>query len=54
MNEDNVKYLIRQIRGYLDELEAEIRNHPENYNLNVDYDDIVSYYQNPANAEEGL
>ena len=54
MNEDNVKRLLRQIRETLDELEAEIRNHPENYSLDVDYDDIVSYYQNPANAEEGL
>ena len=54
MNEDHVKYLLRKVRDYLDELEAEIRNHPENYTLNVDYDDVVSYYQNPANAEEGL
>ena len=36
MNEKHVIFLIKQVRYYLDELEAEIRNHPESY---VPYDD---------------
>lgn len=31
MNEKHVTFLIKQIRTYLDELESEIRNHPEAY-----------------------
>ncbi len=31
MNEKHAIFLIKQARYYLDELESEIRNHPENY-----------------------
>ena len=33
MNEKHVTFLIKQIRNYLEELESEVRNHPENYVL---------------------
>ena len=45
MNEQHVTFLIRQIRTYLDELESEIRNHPENYTYTSDLYNQVRMYE---------
>ena len=45
MNEKHVTFLIKQIRYYLDELEGEIRNHPEHYVMtDKDYEQVKYFY----------
>ena len=44
MNEKHATFLIKQIRYYLDELESEIRNHPESYTLSDEvYSELKLY-----------
>jgi len=46
MNEATVTRLIREIRSSLDELESEVRNHPESYMPRPEmYDEIKRYDQ---------
>ena len=44
MNERNVTSLINKIKGLLNELESEVRNHPEDYlPRKISYDEILMY-----------
>ncbi len=44
MNEKNVTSLIKKIRSYLDELESEVRSHPETYMPRPEmYSEILMY-----------
>ena len=54
MNKSSLKRILSELRVLVDELEVEILADPDNYKLDVDYQDVVDYYNNPANAEEGL
>ena len=52
MNESQVTYLIKKIRDYLDQLESEIRNHPENYKMSdSDYDQVKYYYEHESDDD---
>ena len=53
MNEKHATFLIKQIRNYLNELESEIRNHPEHYKMSdKDYEQIKKYYDK-INDDDG-
>ena len=54
MNKSSLKRILSELRVLVDELEVEILADPDNYKLDVDYQDVVDYYNNPDNAEEGL
>ena len=44
MNERHVTFLIKQIKSYVEELECEIRNHPEDYvSRPVTYEEVKMY-----------
>lgn len=44
MNEKHVTFLIKQVKYYLDQLESEIRNHPESYVLDDNtYNELKKY-----------
>lgn len=53
MNEKHVTFLIKQIRNYLNELESEIRNHPESYTLPDEVYEQVKYYYNNEQDDDG-
>ena len=54
INKSSLKRILSELRVLVDELEVEVLADPDNYKLNVDYQDVVDYYNNPDNAEEGL
>ena len=54
MNKSSLKRILSELRVLVDELEVEIQADPDKYKLDVDYQDVVDYYNNPDNAEEGL
>ena len=46
MNEKHVIFLIKQARYFLDQVESEIRNHPEHYQMSdSDYEQVKYYYE---------
>ena len=45
MNEKHATFLIKQIRNYLNELESEIRNHPESYTLSDEVYNALKLYE---------
>ena len=45
MNEKHVTFLIKQVRQYLDQLEAEVRNHPEDYLPRSDWHEQIKLYE---------
>ena len=54
MNKSSLKRILSELRVLVDELEVEVLADPDSYKLNVDYQDVVDYYNDPDNAEEGL
>ncbi len=54
MNKRTLKRILGELRVLTDELEAEVLSDTSNYQLDVDYDEVVDYYQDRDNAEEGL
>jgi len=54
MNKRTLKRILGELRVLVDELEAEVLSDTSNYRLDVDYDEVVDYYQDRDSAEEGL
>ena len=57
MERAKLKLLHRKLLEIVKELESEIYSEPERFRphkLDVDYDEVLTYYNDPANAEEGL
>ena len=55
MNRDKLKQIYQELLAKMEELESEIYSDTESYTpLGVDYQDVLTYYQDQPNAEEGL
>lgn len=55
MNQENLKHLLQKLKQLTNELEAEIYSDPESYVLNLDYSEVLNYYDsNNDDDEEGL
>ena len=57
MNRAELKLLHRKLKEIVEDLESAIYSDTESYTnstLNVDYKDVLDYYNDTANAEEGL
>ena len=57
MNRAELKLLHRKLKEIVEDLESAIYSDTESYTnhtLNVDYQDVLDYYNDTANAEEGL
>ena len=53
MNKSSLKRILSELRILVDELEVEVLSDPHQ-GLNVEYDDVVDYYNNPNNPEEDI
>ena len=57
MNRSELKRIHRKLREVVEELESAIYSDKESYTkypFPVEYQDVLDYYNDPANAEEGL
>ena len=57
MNRAELKLLHQKLKEIVEDLESAIYSDTESYTnhtLNVDYQDVLDYYNDTANAEEGL
>ena len=56
MNRSELKRIHRKLKEVVEELESAIYSDKERYTntLPVDYQDVLDYYNDTANAEEGL
>ena len=54
MDKRELKRIYRELREKMDELESAIFSDRDSYRLDVEYDDVLHYYDSPDNAEEGL
>ena len=56
MNRSELKLLHRKLKDIVEDLECAIYSDKERYTstLPVDYQDVLDYYNDTANAEEGL
>ena len=57
MNRAELKLLHRRLKEIVEDLESAIYSDKDSYTnhtLNVDYQDVLDYYNDTANAEEGL
>ena len=55
MNKKELKQILHNLKEVVEELESAIYSDTESYTaLNVDYDEVLSYYDTPSSAEEGL
>ena len=55
MNKRELKRIYRELQEKMEELEAAIYSDTESYStLNVDYEEVLNYYNTQPNAEEGL
>ena len=55
MNRRDLKRIYRELQEKMGELEAAIYSDTESYSpMNVEYEDVLTYYNDQANAEEGL
>ena len=55
MNRRDLKRIYRDLQEKMEELEAAIYSDTESYSaLSVEYEDVLTYYNDQANAEEGL
>ena len=57
MNRSELKLLHRKLKEIVEDLESAIYSDTESYknhSLDVDYKEILDYYNDTANAEEGL
>lgn len=54
MNRDQLKEIYQKLNLIVKELEAEIYSDKESYTLDINYDEVLTYYQDQPNAEEGL
>ena len=55
MNKRELKRIYHELRDKMEELEAAIYSDTDSYtSLNVEYEDVLDYYNTQPNAEEGL
>ena len=54
MKKKELKRIYQDMKSLMEELEAAIYSDADSYTLDVDYDEVLNYYNNPDNAEEGL
>ena len=55
MNKRELKRIYRELQEKMEELESAIYSDADSYStLNVDYQDVLDYYNTSPNAEEGL
>ena len=55
MNKKELKRIYQDLKSIMEELEAAIYSDTESYStLDVDYEEVLNYYNTQANAEEGL
>ena len=55
MNQKELKRILYDLRSLVEELETAVLADPDNYKLNIDYDEVLKYYQNDNDDdEEGL
>ena len=56
MNRSELKKIHRKLKEVVEELEVAIYSDKDSYTspFPVEYKDVLDYYQDPANAEEGL
>ena len=55
MKRENLKRIYQEILVKMEELESEIYSDTEGYKpTGVEYEDILTYYNDQSNAEEGL
>ena len=55
MNKRELKRIYRELQEKMEELESAIYSDADSYStLNVDYEEVLNYYNTQPNAEEGL
>ena len=55
MNQRELKRIYRELQEKMEELEAAIYSDVDSYtSLNVNYDEVLNYYNSQPNGEEGL
>ena len=54
MNQQRLKAIRDLLQQLVQELDAEIHSDTSVYTTEVNYEDVLEYYQTQANAEEGL
>ena len=55
MNRRELKRIYRELQEKMEELESAIYSDADSYStLNVDYEEVLNYYNTQPNAEEGL
>ena len=55
MNKRELKRIYRELQEKMEELEAAIYSDTDSYStLNVDYEEVLNYYNTSPNGEEGL
>ena len=55
MNRRDLKRIYRELQEKMEELESAIFSDTESYSsLNIEYEDVLTYYNDQSNAEEGL
>ena len=54
MNRAELKILHRKLKEIVEDLESAIYSDKDSYTLDVDYQDVLDYYNDQSNAEEGL
>ena len=54
MNKRELKRIYRELQEKMEELESAIFSDTDSYTLDVDYDEVLHYYNTTDNAEEGL
>ena len=55
MNKRELKRIYRELQEKMEELESAIYSDTESYStLDIDYQDVLDYYNTQPNAEEGL
>ena len=52
MNNLRILALIERLQTTLHELESEVKSNPESYVTKIDYDDVLTYYQNFDDDDE--
>ena len=52
MNELRVTALLQQLKNLLEDIESEIRNHPEHYKMSdSDYEQVKYYYEHESDDD---
>ena len=55
MNRRELKRIYQELKEKMEELESAIYSDRDSYDtLNIDYQDVLTYYNDADNAEEGL